>query len=762
MKKSLKYLLLLIFSFGTVYLMIFAFWHRTNSELLFLILSAYALAAVILSFLFVLYSRRINQRKTESANRRLVRLVNNLSAPAMLWDDELQSVIMNEKLRTLAELENDPQEKLDAKQMIPWLFGKKQLGEEELKEIIRAKNQDYSFVGKRGTQRDMIWNTSSLLTDENGVSKFLTIGLDLAEIRTMQTKINTYSKRLAAAEGKHALSMELTEIGILIGEQGSDQIFLSAEMRKMLGYDKEIITVDELRKHVFDADLFVYDQHMKSMKDHMEDYLDEIHMMELRLCGKDSQYRWYLYRFKATRMKDSNQLVVGGALLDNTREKEKDVEIERIAYQDSVTKIHNRNKMMMMGTDLYQCIENTNLSYWVIVTDIDRFHIINDTCGYDSGNELLKSFSEAISATLNLGGFAARISGDNFALILRATGDDTLPKRIIQKIQTSLAALAVGKFANRSLTCSAGYAMMPRDGKNFEEVLEHAEFALSAESQTMGSISAYTKEMHDTILFETGMERKLVDAVKNHQLLLHYQPKINLADGKIMGLEALVRWQQPDGTLLNPANFIPIAEKSLVITQITDFVLRETCSQMAEWQEKGLPQLVVSINMSSTDFYQENLPRKVMALLEANQIPPQNLEIELTESLALNDIDLTIAQMKLLREAGIQLAMDDFGTGYSSLSYIQKLPFTMLKLDQNFVKHMENDPVVQEIVSSVVRIAKAKNISTIAEGVETEDQAKQLRLCGCDYAQGFLYGGPMTADDIERFIRKNQESHPVY
>lgn len=762
MKKRLAYLLLLIFSFGTVYLMIYAFWHRSDSELMFLILSTYALVSVILSFLFVLYTRRLNKRKKDSSNRRLVRLVNNLSAPAMLWDDELKSVIMNEKLRTIAELEDNPQENLDAKSIIPWLFDKQQLGEGELQEIIRAKNREYSFLGKRGTPREMIWNTSSLVTDEEGISKFLTIGMDLAEIRSMQSEIKSYSKRLAAAEGRHALSMELTEIGILIGEQGSDKIFPSAELQKMLGLSGNTITVAELRQHVFESDLFIYDQHMEAMKNHMEDYLNDIHVIEMRLCGTDNNYRWYLYRFKATRMADSPKLVVGGALLDNTREKEKDTEIERIAYEDTVTNIPNRNKMMMMGKDLFQGTQALNISYWVIVLDIDRFHIINDTCGYDSGNELLKAFSEILKETIAISGFAARISGDNFALILRATGDDTLPERILEKIQHNLAELAVGKFANRTLSCSAGYAMMPRDGKNFEEVLEHAEFALSAEGHNTGSISAYTEQMHDSIIYESGMERKLVDAVQNHQLLLHYQPKINLSDGKVVGLEALVRWKQPDGTLRNPADFISIAEKSLVITQITDFVLREACSQMAEWQEKGLPPLVVSINMSSTDFYQENLSQKVLALLEGNQIPPQNLEIELTESLALKDIDLTIAQMKQLREAGIQLAMDDFGTGYSSLGYIQQLPFTMLKLDQKFVKHMADDLVMQEIVTSVVRIAKAKSISTIAEGIENPEQAKQLRLCGCDLGQGYLYGGPMSAEDIEQFIRKNLESRSVY
>ena len=180
------------------------------------------------------------------------------------------------------------------------------------------------------------------------------------------------------------------------------------------------------------------------------------------------------------------------------------------------------------------------------------------------------------------------------------------------------------------------------------------------------------------------------------------------------------------------------------------------------WQKMGLPQTVMSINMSSTDFYQDNVCTLVQQALEKYGMPPEMLEIELTESLALRDIDLTIARMNEMRSLGVQIAMDDFGTGYSSLSYIQQLPFTMLKLDRSFVLHMEDDIVVQEIVSSVVRIARAKSIRTIAEGVETPEQARQLRLSGCNYAQGYLYGKPMPAQELEQFMRRNVTERKVY
>ena len=414
---------------------------------------------------------------------------------------------------------------------------------------------------------------------------------------------------------------------------------------------------------------------------------------------------------------------------------------------------------MKMGRDLYQCTEELGAVYWVIALDIDRFHLINDTCGYENGNQLLRGFAETLKKQLNLGGFGARISGDNFALILRDSGDEDLPAKVVGRIQRSLTTLAVGPFANRSLTCSAGYARMPADGESFEQVLERAEFALSSGKAILGSIDRYTSDMRDSIVTESVLEKELNDAVMNRQLEVYYQPKVALDTGRVVGMEALIRWHHPDGRLIPPSVFIPIAERSALITQISRFVLYEACRQTRLWQKLGLPEIVISVNMSSTDFYQENICATVQRALEKNDLQPKYLEIELTESLALKDIDTTITRMQELRKAGIGIAMDDFGTGYSSLSYIQMLPFTMVKLDSSFIFNMEQDKVIEEIVKSVIHIANTKGIGTIAEGVENEKQEEMLRAFGCGQVQGFRYGKPMTAKEAETLLRENMKQH---
>ncbi|MBQ8920893.1 MAG: EAL domain-containing protein [Oscillospiraceae bacterium] len=752
--------IIVVFSVLTVLVIIAAYRNREKGELIYLIFNTYALIAVLLSFLIVLFRQRAAKRRQESKKKRLQDLTRDLSSPAMLWDDSFQTVILNDTLLRLADL--TLHDDFDAKQVVALFFGRKTLTADDIRELVYNKNREYTFTAGSGQKRDMIWNTSSVETDESGVTWYLSIGLDLADIRLMQSELENYSKRLTVSEGKHNLMMELMDVGILLIEQGNPKLYPSDKLRQMLGLPNETFTVEEMRKRVYPTDIVTFDNHCQTMRNRMKDFIGKTENFEIRLSAADGQYRWFSYRFRATQNAETGRLAVGGTVIDITKEKEKDAQIMRIAYEDSVTGIPNRQKLMQMGHDLYQCTVELQNTYWVIVIDIDRFHLINDTCGYAAGNELLKQFAETMNQQLSLGGFGARISGDNFALILRNTGDDSLPEKVIGRIQRVLSTKAVGRLSNTSLTCSAGYALMPEDGESFEKVLEHAEFALSSQSRTPGSISRYTEQMHDDIIQESSLESRLSEAVMRNELVLYYQPKVSLETGAVIGLEALIRWQISPNQMISPELFIPIAEKSQLITQITRFVMDEACRQTKLWQTIGLPEIIMSINFSSMDFYQENICEQIQKTLEKYKLDPRYLEIELTESLALRDIDLTIDRMNQLRAAGIRIAMDDFGTGYSSLSYIQRLPFTMVKMDRSFVMHMVDDPVVQEIVSSVARIAKAKQIQTIAEGVETPEQARLLRASGCDYVQGFLYGHPMTAKETEQFIRNNIKNKMIY
>jgi diguanylate cyclase (GGDEF)-like protein len=411
---------------------------------------------------------------------------------------------------------------------------------------------------------------------------------------------------------------------------------------------------------------------------------------------------------------------------------------------------------MMIGQEIYECSVGTpgsGIDYWLIILDIDDFHIINDTCGYLSGNKLLGEFAAIITKSLTHGGIGARIGGDNFAILIKDDGDETLPERLCSRIQSELAGVLEDKFVNQTVSCSAGYCRMSDGGDDFAQVLDRAEFSLSLSDNIRGSVVRYDTKVHDKIIESNIIEKELAAAIDNHELALYYQPKIDLSDGRLMGMEALIRWIKPDGTVVPPGSFIPVAESSMLITKISDFVLKEACRQNKEWQDKGYPPITVSINLTAVDFYQTDVTESIKHALEESGLEAQYLDVELTESLALKDIEHAVQQMEEIKSLGVKLSMDDFGTGYSSLSYIQILPITLLKLDRSFVMYLEEDEISREIVSAVIRIAKSKKIETIAEGIETMGQVSILKESGCDLAQGYFFGKPMPADKFEEFMR---------
>ena len=504
-------------------------------------------------------------------------------------------------------------------------------------------------------------------------------------------------------------SMDLAEIGVIMSTDRKKFIVSSIAM-DALGLTTSSIDIGTLRSLIHPNDRIQFDRAVKSG----ESYNSEVQNVELRIKSLNgSAYRWYSFRYKSIQATSNTLALFGGALLDITQEHEKDILIERLAYIDEVTEIANRNKLMDIGQKTYECSQLLNYSYWIIVLDIDRFHIINDTCGYSNGNYILKNFAHILYKFVTPGGLAARISGDNFALVLRDYGDDELPIRTAKTIQDEFAKLAVDDFAAINLSCSAGFSKLPDDGNSFLDVMEHAEFALKSGDANNSSIYGYEPSMHDSIIGNTELEKALALAIDHNELQLYYQPKIDLKTGKIIGVEALIRWIKPDGTIIKPDSFVPIAESSHLIGKISEFVLNEGCRQNKLWQKMGYPNIVMSINFTSTDFYQNDLREKVLDALGMSGLDPQWLEVELTETLALSDIDFAVAQMNKLRDLGVKLAMDDFGTGYSSLSYLQILPITLLKLDRSFITDIQHDNIAYEIVSAVIRIAKSKRIETI-------------------------------------------------
>lgn len=715
-------------------------------------------AALFVGAVALVHSSRTNKFK-ELKN--LEKTMQQLNSMVVLWDTSFSFVRANDAfIRTTGYSEEELLDTEVMKKVLP-----PDAFSENLQGIINSRDEEFLIKTKDGSSVCTVWNTSIVssisrrgIKGKEDVSVLMSIGPNLTDANKMKQELIAASRKLRESEKRYALSMDLSEIGLILKEQGSSRFYVSDQLCEMLGIvsDNGYVSAEIIREAFYPKDRVVFDTFASGMKNASEGLSrNEIHSVDFRARAADGDYHWFNFRYQSP---EAGNLDVGGAIMDITAEKEKDLVIERMAYIDEVTQIYNRNRFMMMGNEILECTRaDQNVNYWVIVFDIDSFHIINDTCGYTNGNHLLKEIAAVMLSNLTEGGFTARIGGDNFAMLVKATEDEELPIRLIKRIQLDLANINGMGLETQNITCSAGYCLMSDGGMgDFAQVLDRAEFALSLSDGTRSSILRFDNHAHDAIIAGNAIEKDLARAIENQELVLYYQPKINLEDGSVMGMEALIRWIKPDGTVVPPSDFIPVAENSLLITQISRFVLFEACRQNKEWQDMGLAPVTVSINLSAIDFYQTNVTETIRTALAETGLAPQYLDVELTESLALKDIDHAVMQMQEIKDLGVKLSMDDFGTGYSSLSYIQVLPITLLKLDRSFIMYLEEDEISREIVSAVIRIAKSKKIETIAEGIETVGQGEILKKSGCDYAQGYFFGKPMPADRFEEFLRTRQ------
>lgn len=715
-----------------------------------------AVTAVVIVSLREIYDSRTTLKKEK---KKLDNIIKNINSMVIVWSDDFNYISVNDTfIRVTGYVADD----LAGNKELLMKILPREAFSQNMQALINSRDEEFSVAANDRPPVSTIWTTSIVYKHTDGKEiryLLMSIGPDLTETINMKNELMRYAKEISVLENKYTLSMDLSEIGIILKEVGSDCFYVSEQLRRMLGFETNSITEDEMRLVFHPNDKIVFDTIMGMIRNGDDDSFKDVHYAEFRAQTHDMTYHWFQLRYKTVPHEDITMASMGGAILDITKEKEKDSIIERMAYIDDVTGINNRNKFMMAGEEILTCVlENKeDMNYWVIVIDIDSFHIINDTCGYTNGNAALKRIAEVITDSLTEGGFAARIGGDNFALLIKADGDNDLPEKIIRKIQEEISSIHAETLDRQGITCSAGFCMMTDGGSEFSAILDRAEFALSLSDGTRSSIIRYDNSVHDRIIKNSEIEKQLDKAIDNGELTLYYQPKIDLNTGEVMGMEALIRWIKPDGRVVPPGDFIPIAEHSLLITKISRFVLYEACRQNKKWQDMGLRPVTVSINLTAIDFYQTDVTEIITDALNETELDPEWLDVELTESLALKDIDHAIEQMNEIKSLGVKLSMDDFGTGYSSLSYIQVLPISLLKLDRSFIMYLEDDPISREIVSAVIRIAKSKKIETIAEGIETWGQAQILKASGCDWAQGYFFGKPMNREDFEKFLILRQK-----
>lgn len=392
----------------------------------------------------------------------------------------------------------------------------------------------------------------------------------------------------------------------------------------------------------------------------------------------------------------------------------------------------------------------------VAFLDLDRFKTVNDTLGHAVGDQLLKQVTERLQTCLRKWDIAARWGGDEFTLLFQhITYIDDISK-IAQRILEVLSEPFVLGKHELYISASLGIALFPYDGEEATVLLKNADAAMyRAKQQGRNNYQFYSPEINPKAREQLELETDLRKALAKDELLLYYQPQVDLATGKIVSLEALLRWQHPQRGLIPPNEFIPIAEETGLICPIGDWVIKTACQQHQAWCAVGLPPIRIAVNLSGRQFGQRNLVKTIVQTLQETQTEPQYLELEITESIAMQDIELTVAVLQELRQMGIQIAMDDFGTGYSSLNSIKHFPLHTVKIDQSFVRDLLTDPSDAAIAKAIIAMGQGLYLKVLAEGVETEEQLQFLRSLGCDTVQGYLFSRPLPSDAMTQLLQEN-------
>lgn len=428
--------------------------------------------------------------------------------------------------------------------------------------------------------------------------------------------------------------------------------------------------------------------------------------------------------------------------------------IQFMANHDALTGLPNR---VLLNDRLSQAILHAQrYDRWVTVlfVDLDNFKFINDSLGHNAGDELLRTIAKRMVDRVRATDTVVRLGGDEFVVVLtdQPKSADSI-SQTVQKIQLAIAEPVHLEGHDLRVTSSLGVATYPDDGAGADTLLANADAAMyRAKEVGRDNFQFYTAELNTKVHEKFLLQEELRNAVARSEFVLHYQPEVDLRTGRVFAVEALVRWKHPKLGMVPPNRFIPTAEENGLIVPIGDWVLHEACRQNKAWQDAGLPHMVVSVNVSARQFREKNLIHRVVSALESSGLEARYLELELTESLIMQDVELAVATMKELQGLGIQLSIDDFGTGYSSLSALKTFPVTRLKIDKSFVDGLLADENDRAVAGAVVSLGQTLNLRVVAEGVETDAQAEFLRSINCDEMQGYLFSKPLPAEGLEELL----------
>jgi len=455
--------------------------------------------------------------------------------------------------------------------------------------------------------------------------------------------------------------------------------------------------------------------------------------------------------------------------LARARERESDAKlqyaqrVEYLAYHDGLTALPNRSLFNKLLSQAISQAQRHHRQLAVAFIDLDRFKQINDTLGHEAGDELLKEVANRLKSCLRDSDAVARLGGDEFVGLLTELGDEKYAATVAQKIITLIAKPFVLMGQEFRVTASIGISTYPTDGRDEQTLTKNADVAMyQAKEEGKNNFQFYSEKLNENSLERLTLESSLRHALERNEFALHYQAKRDTAHGRITGMEALLRWQHPDLGLVAPMQFIPVAEETGLIVPMGRWVLRTACLQNVAWQELGLPHLSIAVNLTSRQFTDERLLPDIADVLRSTGMEACLLEIEIHESLLIQDIGNTLRILTELKTMGVKIAIDDFGAGYSSLATLQQFPLDTIKIDRSFIRDLGAHSDNGSLAEAVIAMGKTLSLTVVAQGVETKEQAQFLREHACDEFQGFYFNKPLSAKESTDLLRtQSPEAAPT-
>jgi diguanylate cyclase (GGDEF)-like protein/PAS domain S-box-containing protein len=565
---------------------------------------------------------------------------------------------------------------------------------------------------------------------------------------------------LRESEERYSLAVRAANDGLWDWNLKTSQVYYSPRWKAMLGYGESEISSspNEWLQRVHPQDVnslkLMISAHLKGLSSHFE--------CEYRISHSDGSYRWMLSRGMAVWDESGTATRLAGSSTDITERKAAEQKLLHEAMYDSLTGLPNRT----LFTDrLRQAIErnrrNPNNQFAALFMDLDRFKDVNDGLGHLMGDKLLVAMGHLLQSIVRPTDTIARFGGDEFVILLEDIKEASDATFVADRIQNKLKTTALLPGHNLFLTASLGIVLSQTGYERPEDVLRDADIAMyRAKESGRARYEIFDSEMRERIMRRLSLENELIQALKSNELQPYYQPIVSLENGKLVGLEALVRWQHPTRGLLTPAEFIQLAEDTGLVVQVDRIVLKQACQQAAEWQRlfPSQPPLQINTNISVKQLTQADFFEFVNQTLQEAGLPPGSLNLEITEAAIIENFDAAILMIQKLAAIGVQVQIDDFGMGYSSLNYLSNLSIQALKIDRSFINRMMEDNGHMKIVQALVRLTHGLGIRVVAEGVETALQLEQLKALECEFMQGRLVSMPTAPEQIPDLLQRSARS----